>query len=423
MGNFWRKLKIALTDSGIRNKLLFIVFILAIFRALSTIPIPGVDVLQLQNFLGQNQFLGILNLFSGGGLSNLSIVMLGVGSYITSSIIMQLLTTVTPKLKSMFHEEGEIGRKKFNKYSRMLTVPIAIIQGFGILTLLGNQGILVDMGLSAMVFNVLIITTGSILVMWLGELITEFGIGNGVSIIIFAGIVAALPQAVAQAVFSYDVSQLPLYIGLVAMALVIIAGVIMVNEGERPVPVTYSRQVRGGHTYGGSQTYIPLRVNQAGVMPIIFALSILLFPTMIANFLINSNSEILSGIAQGTLSLMNNGMFYAVTYFILVFLFTFFYTAITFDPDTMATNLQKNGAFIPGIRPGEHTAEYLSGIVTRITFFGALFLGVIAVLPIITTQATGLTYLTIGGTSILIVVSVVLDLIKKLDAQIAMREY
>jgi len=423
MNNFWRKFKIAVLEPSIRNKILFVLFILIVFRFLAAIPIPGVDTLQLQSFLSENQFLGLLNVFSGGGLSSLSLIMLGVGPYITSSIIMQLLTTVTPKLKALFHEEGEIGRKKFNQYSRFLTVFIAIVQGYSLLTLLSNQGVLGDVPFMAMVFNTLIITAGAMLIMWLGEITSEFGIGNGVSVIIFAGIVASIPAGIAQLAFAFDISQIPLYIGGLILILIIIAGVILVNEGERPVAVTYAKQVRGGRTYSNTQTYIPLKINQAGVMPIIFALSILLFPTMIANLFVGSDIAWVASAAQGLLNLTSNGWVYSITYFVLVFLFTFFYTAITFDPNTMANNLQKNGAFIPGIRPGENTMEYISGIVTRITFFGAIFLSVIAVLPIIIQSVTGIAAFAIGGTSLLIVVSVTIDIIKKLDAQVAMMEY
>jgi preprotein translocase subunit SecY len=259
--------------------------------------------------------------------------------------------------------------------------------------------------------------------MWLGELISEFGVGNGVSLIIFAGIVAAIPAQIAGLVYTFDVSQLPLFIGFTAAALLVIAAVVFITEAERPIPVTYSRRVRGGKVLGGVSTYLPLRVNQAGVIPIIFALSLLLIPQMAANFLTASSLTWLASGAQAVISGLNNVWVHGVLYFFLVFIFTYFYTAITFEPNQIAKNLQKNGAFIPGVRPGDNTAEYLGNIITRITFAGALFLSFIAVLPSIMQGITGIASLTIGGTALLIAVSVVLDLVKKIDAQTSIREY
>ncbi|HUD04272.1 MAG TPA: SecY family transport protein, partial [Candidatus Paceibacterota bacterium] len=264
---------------------------------------------------------------------------------------------------------------------------------------------------------------GSILLMWLGELMTEFGIGNGVSLIIFAGIVARLPSGLSGLLATYDPSQLPIYIALLALSLVVIYAVVFITEAERPVPVTYAKQVRGMKVYGGVSTYLPLRLNQAGVIPIIFALSILLFPQMIFNFMSNATSEMLKHIATIGLAFINNPYLYDGSYFLLVFLFTYFYTAVTFDPLAISENLQRSGAFISGVRPGRPTAEYLSHIVTRITLVGALFLGLIAVLPLILKSATGVTSFAIGGTALLIVVSVVIDLVKKVEGQISMREY
>ena len=259
--------------------------------------------------------------------------------------------------------------------------------------------------------------------MWIGELISEFGLGNGTSLIIFAGIISRMPQAISGSIAAYDPSQLPVYLGILVLGLIIIYAVVVVTEAERPIPVTYAKQVRGMKVYGGVSTYLPLRLNQAGVIPIIFALSILLFPQMIFNFLSTSGNAILKHVSDVGLSLVNNHLLYNSAYFLLVFLFTYFYTAVTFDPIAISENLQKSGAFIPGVRPGHSTAEYLSKIVTRITLVGALFLGVIAVLPLILRTVSGLSSLAIGGTALLIVVSVVLDLVKKIDAQVSMREY
>ncbi|KKU22063.1 MAG: Protein translocase subunit SecY [Candidatus Nomurabacteria bacterium GW2011_GWA1_46_11] len=423
MENFWNKIKLIWTDTTLRKSILFVLMALVIFRALAAIPIPGIDADALSRFLSNNQFFGILNIFSGGGLSNLSIIMLGVGPYITGSIIMQLLTMMVPALKRLYHEEGEAGRRKFAQWSRMLTVPLAAVQGFSLLFILEQQNILIPLSGFDRITNLFIVVAGSVLLMWVGELVTEFGIGNGVSLIIFAGIVAQLPTTVSELAFQFNVGQIPLYVGFTAAALLVIAGIVLVTEAERPVPVTYAKRVRGAKMYGGGSTYLPLRVNQAGVIPIIFALSILLFPQMIGTFLARFSNPIVVKISGVLSAFSQTSVLYAILYFIFVFLFTYFYTAVTFDPEALSQNLQKNGAFIPGIRPGPSTAEYISKVLTRITLLGAVFLGLIAVLPLIMQRVTGITSLAIGGTSILIVVSVVLDLMKKVDAQISMREY
>ncbi|MFA6227287.1 MAG: preprotein translocase subunit SecY [Candidatus Paceibacterota bacterium] len=422
--NFWNKIKMIFSDKTLRNRILFVAGALVIFRLLATIPIPGIDAAKLSTLFSGNQFLGFLNIFSGGGMSNLSIMMLGVGPYITSSIIMQLLTMMVPKLKAMYQEEGEAGRKKFTQYSRLLTVPIAFMQGFGFLTLLAKSGVITNLDFMSMLTNIMVITAGSVLLTWIGELMTEFGIGNGTSMIIFAGIVASLPTQISQMTLSFDISQIPMYILFIVGALLVIYGVVVVSEAERPVPVTYAKRIRGSKVYGGVSTYLPLRVNQAGVIPIIFAMSILLFPQMIFNFLATAASNATVRGVAGTLNdFVSNSWVYAISYFILVFLFTYFYTAVTFDPDQISKNLQQNGAFIPGVRPGQSTSEYLGKVLTRITLVGALFLGFIAVLPLIVKGITGITSIAIGGTALLIVVSVVIDLIKKIEAQITMREY
>lgn len=424
MDTFIHKLKIVFGDKSLRNKILFVLGALIVFRLLAAIPIPGVDELRLARFLDSSQFFGVLNLFSGGGLSNLSIMMLGVGPYITASIIMQLLTIMVPSLKSMYHEEGEAGRKKFSQYSRMLTVPLAFIQGFSLLAVLEKQGVLTSLTTTDRIVNVLVVVAGAVFLMWVGELISEFGIGNGVSLLIFAGIVASLPTQIGQFAFSATVADLPIYIIFAVVAIAIVAGVVFATEAERPIPVTYAKRVSGLKTVSnGISTYIPLRINQAGVMPIIFALSILLFPQLIANFLITLKSGVWVSIGQNINWFLQNGWLYGISYFVLVFLFTYFYTAVTFDPESMANNLQKNGAFIPGVRPGVATMTYVSKILTRVTMVGALFLGIIAVLPLAMRGLTGITQLALGGTALLIAVSVVIDLVKKVDAQISMREY
>lgn len=423
MKNFFAKIVTIFQDKILRKRILFTLGALVVFRLLAAIPIPGVDASKLASLFASNNFLNLFNIFSGGGFSNLSIVMIGVSPYITASIIMQLLTIMSPRLKALYQEEGDTGRKKFAQYSRMLTVPLAIVQAFGFLALLHSNGVLASMTGFQQMTNIIIITGGALLLMWVGELITEFGIGNGLSLIIFAGIVSRLPSGLAQLGFVFDVSQIPTYILFLVVTLVVIAAVVIITEAERPIPITYAKQVRGSKVYGGISTYLPLRLNQAGVIPIIFALSILLFPQMIFSFLQNVNNATFQSIAKSALGILNNGWVHGALYFFLVFVFTYFYTAVTFDPDSISTNLQKSGAFIPGVRPGQPTSEHIARILTRLTLFGALFLGIIAVLPLVVKAGTGITAFSVGGTALLIVVSVVIDLIKKIDAQISIREY
>ena len=407
----------------LRNKILYILGILVIFRLAANIPIPGVDVSQLESFFQGNQLFGFLDLFSGGGLRNISIVMLGVGPYITASIVMQLLTMIFPKLEQLYKEEGEAGRQKFNMWTRYITVPFAMLQTFAMISLFRSQGILTD--LSSFNYTTIIVTAtaGTIFLMWLGELITEKGIGNGVSMIIFAGIVSALPGSIRQLIATWDPTQVLTYLSFGAMAVVTIGGIVLVNEGQRDIPISFARRIRGGKTMGGSKTHLPLRVNQAGVIPIIFAMSIMLFPGIIANFLAGIDNQAIAGFAGKVADLFANQTFYGSVYFALVVLFTYFYTAVTFDPKNVAENLQRQGGFVPGIRPGAPTMEYLNYIVNRITLTGALFLGLVAVLPFVVQGITGIRALTIGGTGILIVVSVVIETMKQIEAQLVMRDY
>lgn len=418
-----KTIKAILTDSTLRSRILFVIGILFITRILSVIPIPGVSTENLSKFL-ESSLAGLLNIFSGGGLASFSIVMLGVGPYITASIIMQLLTVLFPRLKEMNQEEGEIGRRRFVQYGRLLTLPLAIVQGFSLITLLERQNAIPQLDTPLLVSNIIIITAGTMLMMWLGEQINERGIGNGVSLIIFSGIIAAIPTQLGQFFLTFDVAQIPILVGMLVLVIVVIAGIVFVTEAERPVPVTYARQSRiGGASGVGASTYIPLRLNQAGVVPIIFAISILLFPQLIGQFLATSSIESLKEVARTINSLIANQWVYGGAYFALVVIFTYFYTAIMFDPEKTASNLQKSGAFIPGFRPGVATAEHIGTILSRVTLFGALFLGAVAVLPVIVQGMTGISAIAVGGTSLLIAISVVLDLIKKIDAQLSMREY
>lgn len=407
----------------LRNKILFILALLVVYRLAANIPLPGVDVLALKKLFEENAFLGLLNIFSGGGLSNISIVLLGVAPYITASIIMQLMTTLVPSLERLYKEEGEQGRQKFNMWTRFLTVPLAALQSFSMLSLLRSQNILGDISVFNMTVIILCATAGTVFLMWLGELITEKGLGNGVSMIIFAGIVSSLPTSISRFISTWDPSQLFIYIMFLLLAAVTIAGVIFINEGQRTIPVAYAKRVRGAQVYGGSATHLPLKVNQAGVIPIIFAVSIILIPTMVANFLAQSANVKVASMAASVSVFLQDQWVYGIAYFVLVVLFTYFYTAVVFDPVKISENLQKQGGYIPGIRPGATTAEYLYHIINRITLAGALFLGVISVLPFIVQGLTGIQAFSLGGVSILIVVSVVLETVKHIQSQLTMRSY
>jgi preprotein translocase subunit SecY len=329
-----------------------------------------------------------------------------------------------PSMKAMMQEEGDLGRQKLSNYSRLLSVPLALLQGFAFLSLLKTQGVISSSMTSMdMIVNLIVITAGSVFLMWLGEIVSEFGIGNGVSLIIFAGIIAVLPTKIMQFFAGFDSAQIPFYLIFAIISILVVLSVVVITEAERPVSVTYAKQVRGNKVYGGTSTYLPLRLNQAGVIPIIFALSILLFPQMIAKYFSSVSNVTISSIATTISDFLANTTAHGIMYFFLVFIFTYFYTAVTFDPKMISENLQKGGAFIPGVRPGESTQNYLGKIVTRITLVGALFLGFIAVLPVIMQSFSGNQSLAIGGTALLIVVSVVLDLLKKIDAQASIREY
>ena len=408
----------------LRNKILFVLAIFAIFRILANIPIPGVNIENLRAFFQQFQMLGILNVFTGGALERFSIVMLGLGPYIISTVILQLLTMIFPQLEELYREGGEEGRAKFEQYGRILAVPLAILQAFGMLTLFSRQGIIGAMSPLTKISAILTITAGSLFLMWLGELISEKGIGNGVSLLIFAGIIADFPRNIGQMIATYEPSMIPSYFGFFGMALIILAGVTLISEARRNIPVSYAKRVRGVRMYGGVSTYLPLNINPAGVMPIIFALSILTFPPMIANFL-GASPGFLGKIAHEVSNLFNNHFIYGILYFILVFAFTFFYTMITFEPKSISENLQKMGGFIPGIRPGESTAKFLSYVLNRILPIGALFLGFVALAPSIiqgVTKVATFSFL-VGGTALLIIVSVVLETVREIKAQLEMREY
>lgn len=420
----------------LRRRILFTLGMLVIFRFFAAIPVPGVNREGLQEFIQSNALLGILNIFSGSSLKNFSIVALGVYPYITASIIMQLMTPIIPSLNEL-SDEGQGGRNKINQFTHWLTVPLAMLQGYG-------QGVLFSQqtgpngrpliegfgfGTSATVLptlaTLLSMTAGTILLVWIGELITEFGIGNGVSVIIFGGIVASLPGAVAGLVRGQSVTSN--VIGIVMFALIgllTIVGIVLINEGQRRIPVHHAKRVRSGRMYGGNTTFIPLKVNSAGMIPLIFAVSILVFPGLIAQFLSASSNETLRNFA-GELSrfISPNTLPYNILYFLLVVAFTYFYTMVIFQQQKIAENLQRQGAFIPGVRPGRNTQQYLQRTLNRITLIGALFLGTVAILPFIAAQLTGVNSLLLGATSLLIVVGVAIDTMRQLEAQLVMRNY
>ena len=407
----------------LRRRILYVAGILLVFRLLAHVPVPGVDPAQLKNFLDTNAIFGLLDLFSGGGLTNFSIVALGVNPYINASIIMQLMTGVVPSLQSL-QREGEYGRTKINQYTRYLAVPMALLQSYGFLALLNANNVLrtpFDLGSWETLTQIVTLTAGSVVLMWLGELITEKGIGNGVSFIIFAGIVSRSPGALTGFLDNPDLAQLVLF-GILAIAAV--AVIVYIQEGQRRIPIQYASRVRGRRMYQGGQTFLPLRVNQAGVIPIIFAVSILLFPSQIASYF-TSSGGIVGDVAQGVVNLLGRGSgLYVLLYFLLTFGFTYFYTAFTFKPDETAEQLRKNGGFIPGIRPGRPTQDYLARVVTRITVAGALFLGIVAAAPpFIGLVQPQFSNLALGGTGILIVVSVVVETMKQLEAQLLVRQY
>jgi preprotein translocase subunit SecY len=407
----------------LRNSILFVLAMLVVFRLAAHIPIPGVDIANLRNFFDNNQALNFMNVFAGGGMENFSIMMMGVAPYITSSIIFQLLAMMVPKMEEMQKEES--GRQKINMWTRYLTVPLAALQAFGMIALLRQSKAIVLQTNSGfdMFAMVLTITAGTILLMWIGELISEKKIGNGISILIFAGIVARIPSALSQATLSFDSIQFTTIVAFVILSLVTIVGVVIINEGQRNVPVQYARQMHGTRSFGGTTTHLPLRVNMAGVIPIIFAVSVAMFPSMVAAYFQHAKTAWLVSLSTNITNVFNNQIIYGIIYFVLVFVFTYFYTEVIFHPDQIAENLQKQGGFIPGIRPGKNTTDYLSNTVYKIILIGALFLAVIAILPLIVRAYTGIQSLAIGGTSILIVVSVVIDTVKQIQAQMTMREY
>lgn len=406
----------------VRSSILFIVAMLIIFRIAAHIPVPGINADALQDIFGGNQFFGLLNIFSGGTLESFSLVAMGVMPYITSSIVFQLLGMIIPQLEEMQKEEQ--GRKKISQWTRMATIPFAMIQAYGLILLFSQQGnLFTDSSAWMTAFAIISLTAGTMFLVWIGELISEKNIGNGISILILAGIIAGLPTFLSQSLSIYDPSQLVTMILFLLVTVITVVSIVIMNEAQRNIPVQYARQVRGARTSGSVTSHIPLRLNMGGVIPIIFAISIVLFPTMIAQFFVNAKTEVLRDIATWTLQVFQNQLIYGILYFALVFIFAYFYTAVIFHPDQVAENIQKQGGFIPGIRPGKNTADYLGYVVNRLLFVGAGFLALVAILPLIVQQFTGNANLVIGGTSILIIVAVVIDSVKQIESQVIMREY
>jgi len=410
------------SSPDLRKRILYTLGLLVLYRFLAHVPMPGVDLTALRNFFSGNQVFGLLNLFTGGSLQNFSVVLMGVGPYITASIIFQLLIIIIPRLEEL-QKEGEAGRQKINQYTRILTIPLAILQGYGTLILLQSQGVIGNFSPLDLTTVLVTITAGSILVMWLGELISENGIGNGVSLIITLSILAGIPRSLSQTFSVADQLNIINILLFAAVALLVTVAIVYVNEAERRIPITYARRVRGVEARGGVATTLPLKVIMAGVIPIIFALSMMIFPPVVAKFLQPVQIDWVSRAAEWITTIFANNTFYAVVYFLLVVVFTFFYTFVIFQPEQVAENIQKQGGFVPGLRPGRETAEYLGNVLNRITLFGAIFLAVIAVLPFVVQALTNIQTLVLGGTGILIVVAVTLDTMRQIRAQLVTRRY
>ncbi len=410
----------ALRSSEIKRKLGITALIVAVYRLVAHIPAAGIERESLQALFLGSPLLSLLDVFSGGTLANFSIMALGLTPYINASIIFQLLTYVVPQLEEL-SKEGDYGREKINQYTRLLSIPLAAFQAFGMYALLRSQGIISDLSIIAIIALVATMTAGSILAVWFGELITEYGLTNGISFLIFAGIVSRLPIVLGQSVTIIQPEDYLKIAIFIILSAVVVGLIVFMNEAARHIPVNYARRV--GRT-GGVTSYIPLRLNQAGVIPIIFAVSLVLLPSLATQFLTSVPNEQVAQIAQSLATHFSpTSVLYNVVYFLLVVGFTYFYTSVVFNPEKIAENLQKSGGFIPGIRPGVQTTSYLSGVLNRITLVGAVFLGIIAVLPSLFQNAIGVANLAVGGTGVLIVVSVVLEMTRELEAQLVMRKY
>ncbi|MGI8419772.1 MAG: preprotein translocase subunit SecY [Candidatus Levyibacteriota bacterium] len=423
MDSIFNTLRNSFKSPEVRKKIIFTLALFLVFRIFAHVPVAGVNIAQLKTLFAGNQFLGFLDIFSGGTLSNFSIMALGLNPYINASIILQLLTMVFPKLEEL-SKEGDSGRQKINQYTRFLTVPLSVLQAIGVYALLRSQHLVTTLTALDFIAFVLTLVAGSMFLVWLGELITDRGVGNGISLLIFGGIVGRLPVLFGQTASTATAQASLSLLSFVVLGLVVIAGIIVVNEATRQIPVHYARRMRGNKMYGGQATHLPLRLNQAGVIPIIFAVSLVLLPTLISQIFISSPNHALRSVAEFmSVWFSQTSVLYNALYFFLVVAFTFFYTAVVFNPKKISEEIQKYGGFIPGVRPGKSTAAYLNYILTRITLAGACFLGLVAIFPELAKLVTGVQTLLLGGTSILIVVSVVLETYKAIEANLVMRNY
>ncbi len=409
----------------LRNKVIIAVSLLLLTRLIAHVPLPGVDFNQLKLFFQNNQIFGLLDMFSGGTMSNFSVILMGVGPYITSSIIFQLLALVVPSIEEL-QKEGQSGQQKINQWTRYATVPIAILQAYAMLAVLRSQGIIPSWTMFDLIMMLISASAGTMLLMWLGELISEKGIGNGISLIISLGILSGFPtqfRNTAALLTAGDVTKILSVIGIGILLVLIVAAIIYITEGQRNISVSYARRARGATQYGAVDSHLPIRVNTAGVIPIIFAMSIMVIPGVLGKYLENAKTDWIKHAATWIVTFVNNDLYYAIIYFVLIFLFTFFYTSVVFKPDQISENLQKQGGYLPGLRPGTETKIYLGKIISRITFLGAVFLGIIGVLPYIVQSVTNISTLAIGGTGILILVAVIIDTMRQLNAQLLMHTY
>lgn len=417
------KINLLFKDPQLKKKMIFTLFIFLAFRIFAFTPVPSINLIKLRTLFSQNQFLSLLDIFSGGTLINFSIMALGLNPYINASIVIQLLSAIFPALEAL-QKEGEYGRFKINQYTRFLTIPLTLIQSIVIFTLLKNQKIITSLPPLEFFSFILTMVAGTFILVWFGELISEFGLGNGISLIILAGIVGRLPATLSKTAATISPEMVFNIVIFIILAIVVIGGIVFINEAVRKIPVYYAKRIKGNRLYQGATNFLPLKLNQAGVIPIIFAVSFVLVPQFLGNYFVYLKNPALSGIGRFLVSFFSpSGFFYNFFYFILVVGFTYFYTVVVFNPQKISEEIQKHGGFIPGIRPGQATKEYLEKILYRITSVGAVFLGVIAVMPVLVSKITGLTGLVIGGTGILIVVSVILETFKTVEAQLVMKSY
>ncbi len=423
MKKILEKVKSIFRDPDLKRKIYFTLFIFLAFRLFAFLPVPTINLEKLRVLFASNQFLSLLDIFSGGTLVNFSVMALGLNPYINASIVLQLMTVMFPSLEAL-SKEGEYGRFKINQYTRLLTLPLTFIQAIGIYVFLRNQNIIGNLNFIEFLSFVLTMVAGTFILVWFGELISEYGLGNGISLLILAGIVGRLPVNFSRTLAIVNQEMIFNILMFIVLSIVVITGVVFINEAVRKIPVFYAKRIKGNKMYQGATNYLPLKLNQAGVIPIIFAVSFVLFPQLIGNFFINLKNQALISIGKFLVYVFSpSGFFYNFIYFLLVVGFTYFYTVVIFNPQKISDEIQKNGGFIPGIRPGRATKEFLEKVLYKITSVGAIFLGIIAILPVIMSKITGVNNLIIGGTGILIVVSVILETFKMVEGQLVMKSY